>query len=56
MASEILAVPEDRLEEVIAIIRCGLKSYTGRISKDTRKGLKTWCDEEEEYLRRMEEE
>lgn len=52
MASEILSVPEESLREVIAVIRAGLRATKDcvDVSKDTRKQLKKWCDEEEEYL------
>lgn len=50
MATEILSVPEDSLEEVILVIRNGLKATKG-LSRETRKQLKKWCDEEEEYIK-----
>ncbi len=53
MASEILAVPESRLAEVIAVLRSGLKVVT--VSAITKEALITWCDEEDEYLKRMSE-
>jgi hypothetical protein len=49
MASEVLAVPEDNLLEVIAIIRAGLKA-TKKVTPDVRYNLKKWCDEEEAYM------
>ncbi len=52
MASELLAVPEENLAEVITVIRTGLKNAK-KISKDTRSHLKTWCDEEEAYLKEL---
>lgn len=55
MATEALYVPEDQLDEVILVIRNGLKTTKG-LSRDTRRALKQWCDEEEEYLSRMNEE
>lgn len=48
MASEVLSVPEENLEEVIRVIRAGLKST--KVSKETRRNLTLWCDEEESYL------
>lgn len=48
MSSEILAVPEENLREVIAVIREGLKSV--KVSRDTKYNLTNWCNEEEEYL------
>lgn len=53
MASETLAVPEESLKEVVAIIRSGL-SHVKWISKDTRNNLKKWCDDEEAYLKQLE--
>lgn len=49
MASEVLAVPEEHLRDVIKIIRNGLK-HTKGTPKVVRQQLKKWCDEEEEYL------
>lgn len=48
MATETLRVPEEKLEEVIRVIRAGLK--TEEVSEETRYALTTWCDEEEAYL------
>lgn len=53
MASEILTVPEESLEEVIRVIRAGL-GHT-RVSSDTRRNLKKWCDEEEKYLKSLQD-
>ena len=52
MASEILSVPEESLAEVIRVIRTGLKNAKF-ISKDTRRNLKFWCDQEEAYLKEL---
>lgn len=54
MSSEILPVPESCLKEVIAVIRAGLKSV--KVGKETKRGLTEWCKDEEEYLKRLEEE
>lgn len=59
MASEILAVPEEHLADVIRVIRAGLKQYPfrrsgGNINPEVREQLNKWCDEEEEYLNRLE--
>ena len=56
MAKEILAVPEGKLFEVIAVIRAGLrcKDKDEQVSDETREQLSEWCDDEEEYLRLME--
>lgn len=50
MASEILAVSEENLLEVINIIRTGLKN-SKRVSKSVRKKLTAWCNEEEAYMK-----
>lgn len=50
MASEILAVPEEHLSDVIKVIRTGLK-HTKRVPRVVREQLKRWCDDEEEYLK-----
>jgi len=54
MASELLSVPEDKLAEVIRVIRAGLK--VEGVSKETETQLKRWCDEEERYLLGLAEE
>lgn len=51
MAIERLSVPEELLDDVIAVIRAGLRSRKIRLR--TRKLLETWCDEEEAYLKRL---
>lgn len=51
MASEILAVPEDRLMDVIRVIRAGLKAEKN-VPREVRSQLTKWCNEEEEYLNR----
>ena len=56
MASEILTVPEEHLEDVIYVIRRGLMSTKKSIHKDVLNRLTKWCDEEEEYLKRIKEE
>lgn len=53
MAKEILAIPEDNLLEVIAVIRAGLTIVD--VSLETIEQLTRWCDEEEEYLNDKEE-
>lgn len=53
MACEILAVPEDNLEETIKVIRAGLRFLAASndpVSEDTVEGLTNWCAKEEEYL------
>jgi len=43
MASEVLAVPEEHLAEVIEIIRAGLKDRD--VSPEVREALEEWCRE-----------
>ena len=54
MAKEILAVPEEKLEEVIHIIRTGMK-HVETIDSEVEEQLKKWCDSEEEYLESISE-
>lgn len=51
MASEVLAVPEEHLAEVIEIIRAGLKQRP-KTSPEVRQALEKWCREEATYLGR----
>lgn len=51
MASEVLRVPEDALAEVIAVIRAGLGVV--KVRRATKSALLRWCDEEQDYLRRL---
>jgi hypothetical protein len=55
MTSEILAVPEEYLGEVIDVVRAGLKSKR-KLTPSVRKELTKWCNEGEEYLCRLAEE
>lgn len=48
--SEILAIPEDYLVEVIRVTRAGLRA-SKKVSADTRRNLTKWCNEEAEYLK-----
>lgn len=56
MAKEILSIPEEKLNEVIHIIKLGIKAYqNSNHSKspkpsETIEMLQKWCDEEKEYL------
>jgi hypothetical protein len=52
VASEILAVPEQHLAEVIEVIRTGLGMIDTFISSEVREQLTKWCDEESAYLDR----
>lgn len=59
MATELLAVPEQYLREVIAIFRIGT-TFPGvrELSPAMTHAcdmIEYWCDEEEEYLERMAE-
>lgn len=54
MASEVLTVPEEHLADVIKIIRSGLTHNRDRtIDNEVCHQLKKWCNEEEEYLSRL---
>ena len=53
MASEILAVPEKHLADVIKIIRAGLKTISHTVHKEVNNQLHQWCLDEEEYLNRI---
>lgn len=55
MASEILSIPEEKLAEVILIIRVGMRALesTKGISDVTKRYLTIWCDEEQGYLDRI---
>lgn len=55
MASEVLSVPEEHLADVIYVIRRGLLSTKKGIDKEVFQMLTKWCDEEEEYLKRLAE-
>lgn len=48
MAKEVLAVPEEHLPEVIAVIRAGINAQNP--SKEVDEQLTQWCDEQERYL------
>ena len=53
--TEVLAVPEENLRDVIRVIRSGLKSEK-KLKADTRSNLIKWCNECEEYLHEIGEE
>jgi len=56
MAKETLSIPEEKLAEVIKVIKIGLEYVDGNfISEETRENLIQWCDDEEEYLKRISE-
>jgi hypothetical protein len=52
--SESLHVPEEYLQEVVNVIRAGLKSV--KVSADVKYNLKNWCTESEDYLKELSEE
>lgn len=54
MATEILAVPEELLAEVVATIRQGTLCRNNR-QRPAGEFLMQWVEEEEEYLARMAE-
>lgn len=54
MASEILAIPEEHLEETIKVIRAGLKALGDEADAVVEHALNKWCNEEEEYLKELE--
>jgi hypothetical protein len=51
MASETLSVPEEHLEDVIKVLREGLKHV--KVKREVATQLKRWCDEEQHYLERL---
>jgi len=53
MTTEILTVPEEKLEEVINVIRTGLNKSPVRISRETREALTKWCSEMQEYVDKL---
>lgn len=54
MSSEILAVPEEDLEDVIYVIRAGLNEVV--VAEHVVEGLENWCVEQEEYLLSLKDE
>lgn len=50
MATEILSIPEEHLQDVIHVIRFGL-IYAPAVNPDVYKQLTKWCAEEEAYLK-----
>jgi hypothetical protein len=54
MTNEALIIPEERLQDVITIIRMGIGRYWKvkhiNISAETIEQLEKWCKEQEEYL------
>jgi len=53
MGSEVLSIPEEKLEEFMAVIEAGLGKLEGTrddISEETRAELEAWCEAMREYL------
>jgi len=42
MGTEVMAVPEEYLEDVIKVIRAGLE-HTPDVRQEAREGLELWC-------------
>lgn len=53
--SEPLYIPEEHLEEVIKIIKTGLK-HSDHVSRSVRVNLEHWIREEEDYLGELKQE
>ena len=53
--SEALYIPEEHLEEVVALIRFALKKHD-HVSRSVRTNLSQWCNEQEEYLKELKDE
>jgi hypothetical protein len=53
VAKEILAVPEEQLAAVVAIIRAGLAA-TPDAPERARRRLTCWCDDMDDYLKERE--
>ena len=53
VASETLHVPEEHLEDVIYVIRRGLKFAKKSTDPEVVRALTEWCDDEEKYLERL---
>jgi hypothetical protein len=51
MASEILSVPEENLEDVIKVLREGLKHV--KVKHEVATQLERWCDKEQHYLEQL---
>ena len=50
MASEILSVPEERILEVVKVLRSGISTCQDSVSEDTLIHLMKWCNDMEEYM------
>lgn len=55
MASETLAVPEESLKDVIAVILAGLEALGNNVPPDVARNLRRWCQEEQDYLAELEQ-
>lgn len=49
MATEVLAVPEEHILDVIAVIRAGLSLQ--EVPPPVKEALNKWCDEHEAYMK-----
>lgn len=49
MATEVLAVPEEHLADVIKVIRRGLEASPD-VAPDVREQLTKWANEEADYI------
>ena len=56
MARETLSVPEQYLEDVIMVIRAGLiAKETDNLNPTVVEQLTIWCNEQENYVKRLQE-
>jgi len=53
MASEVLAIKEELLEEFIDLLERGLNADQEVVSDRLRNCLEGWIEEEREYIKRM---
>lgn len=49
MATELLSIPEEHVEDVIKVIETGLSYQRGEINKVVFRNLTKWCREMTEY-------
>lgn len=49
MATELLAVPEEHIADVICVIQAGLSLQ--EVPAPVKEALETWCNEHEAYMR-----
>lgn len=53
MATEILVIPEEHLQEVINVLLEGMKTVT--LTAEAREALENWIADEERYLHNAED-